>query len=546
MTAPIDRIAAAVVALGLIGAPALLRAQISAPGAPMALVPPAPFGSAAPPAPGPTAVAPLPPPPGIGAAFWQDMPALVGDRLLPALPPTPSSPALRRLEIRLVTEPGLPASPGFRLRLLAGLGALAEAEAAAGPEALADPGAAEAWAQALLLAGRFDSACGPGGGDSDFRVGLAVFCALRDGDTASVTLHLDMLRERHHEDPGVFALAEALSGGNRPDPARFADPSPLVLALLRQARLPLPDSLAGLADPARLAAVAEDPAADPILRAAAAERAAAAGRLGASALAAAYADPSFSPDVLAAAAASTPTRADPPESARRRAALYQAAGAQSAPPARAAGVARLVAAMPPPWLAGPPGEAVAVLVPPPATAATADADTAAALATLLFAQGRGSDGLAWAETAQRLDPVAAARVWPLGVLAALHPASAGAVQAWAEIAAAKIGRAWTGTALSLLAATGSAVPPEAWRAALDPDFGPPAPGTPPALAAVMADADTAGRRGEAALAALVVLDRGGPAAAPAALRALIQAGFDREARAVARTLLLADSAGGPS
>jgi hypothetical protein len=507
----------------------------------------------------------LPAPDGLadGDAIWAGSdPRLVLD-LLERLPVRTANPALRALTRRLLASGG-PSPPGeegrplgVRVRGLLAMGELDTAlallhrlPAGQGGEALE-----RLAVEALLLAGDAAVACARGGdAAAGFRAAfwtkLTVLCRLRAGERAAAGLALELLREQagreppggEADDPAFFALAGTAldAGGGAPGggpppplPEAGAPPSPLHLALMREARLPVPGEPPERHAPEHLAAIARDPATPSARRVAAAERAAALGALPPDGLAAAYAaaaDLAAGPIEAAAVAGLAGAPAG-------RARLYHALHGGGPPPAwgpeavgavwRAIDDPRLR-----PLLARLLAAPLADL--PPA----AGAGSAGAVLGLL-ALGRAGDAAAWWRPAADPPPLAAL----LALARGEAPDSAAAVAGWREV-----GPPFEGAETRLLAlfeGLGTPVPEPVWRALLD-GGGPEGDGAadaapPPADAAGpwlrLRHAAPAGRVGEAVLSGLLLLDGRPELAHPAALADVLaglrRVGLEREARAVA-------------
>ena len=506
---------------------------------------------------------------GLGGNPWQGLPRAVLLRLLPELPVATPSPAAKALERRLLLSRGSPqAAPGdpaparrfgaLRVEKLAAMGDPRGAADLASllPDALADEGTARALTDAQLLAGPLDCAAAqerakPFAGAYWQRVDL--FCRLRAGKGGAAGASdtgpaLDMLREQPDGDRLFPALAEAMAGG--PPPALrslpgLKDPGPVTLAALRALQRGAPPDVLALSDPARLAAVATNPATDPATRVTAAERAAAALFLDARQLAEAYhAVPSKGEELALLADMAARDR-----SARTRA-LVQRAFLAAMDGRRRVELARLaVDLVDAPLLAGPLGGAAAGVLdtvsPTPDAAALAPA-----AARLYFALGRADAGRRWHDLALRGRPtVEVARLWPLSIIAGgiAGGSSAGnaGLAAWLDEAlrgADAAARSRVAGQLALLQAVGVTVPDDAWLRAADGEA-PALPANPmlpnPALWERLKDAAAGGRTGETVLAALLLLGEGGPAAASPVVVARVVAGLravglEADARAIAR------------
>jgi hypothetical protein len=158
-----------------------------------------------------------------------------------------------------------------------------------------------------------------------------IACQALSGDSAGAGLGLDLLREQKApKDEGFETLVQA-AGGRKVKLDRLANPSPMDLALLAAAKLPLPaDALSG-ASPAILLAWAGAEGAPLPQRIVAAERAAAFGALPLDRLRALYEKAEITPEERANAI----TRAAAEKGPRGHALLYVAAKAQPIGSARA-------------------------------------------------------------------------------------------------------------------------------------------------------------------------------------------------------------------
>lgn len=167
--------------------------------------------------------------------------------------------------------------------------------------------------------------------DTYWLKGLA-FCKALDGDVQSVELAVSILQDQDSAgDEAFFSLARALTGDTSVVVESLIDPTPLQLSMLRAARQTLPADAVPGASPGILRAEATAANADIGLRLAAAEKAEAAGALPTSALAKIYAG------VVFESPAPELERPTPPEGDPQRANawVYQAATIESDPVKRA-------------------------------------------------------------------------------------------------------------------------------------------------------------------------------------------------------------------
>ena len=246
--------------------------------------------------------------------MWRGTDRGLIERVLPQLAPAEASPAMRDLQRRLLlTNAEAPAGKSGGVNLftaraerLAAMGLAKDAAAllAMMPARMADKAAAQLRIDSLLLAGDVDGACKAvddtrqaASADAAWQQ-AQVFCQLCAGQKDEAALGLDLLRDQGTKDPAFFQLADAL-GGRQTKLESLPDPTPLDLAMLRAADLPLPQDAAQSRNPGVLAAIAEDPSLSPGARLAAAERAAAGGGLSVEQLRKAYASLAFSPGDLA-------------------------------------------------------------------------------------------------------------------------------------------------------------------------------------------------------------------------------------------------------
>jgi len=285
-------------------------------------------------------------------------------------------------------------------------------------------------------------------------------------------LGVDLLREQKISDPAFFAAADALNGIAPGKLDSLTVASPLTLAMARAAKLALPESAVGAAQPpAILRAIAMMPSASPEVRLAAAERAEAVGALDTEALRQLYGSLSFTAQELAAPlnAAGTP---------RSRALLFRAADQQALPAAKAEVIAKALS------LAGD-GEAffaaarlfapqIASIKPAPELAGFAFS-----AARALFAAQRSDAAMAWVDLSRSQGLISeaaagtAAALWPLAHLAGAEtdrPTSANVLAAWRKVrsdlpAAAAQRRA--AVLYGLLAALGDKVPTAEWLTLYD-------------------------------------------------------------------------------
>lgn len=149
-----------------------------------------------------------------------------------------------------------------------------------------------------------------------------IFCQLLANEQSRAQLGLTMLQEQKAPDDEAFdRLFAKLSGDTRAKVDKLPDPTPLHLAMMRAANLPLPAALASADNPLILRMIATSPNASAELRLAAAERAEAYGAVPAATVAELYEATNFTADQLKNALNLAGTDKGP----RARAALHRAA-----------------------------------------------------------------------------------------------------------------------------------------------------------------------------------------------------------------------------
>ena len=150
-----------------------------------------------------------------------------------------------------------------------------------------------------------------------------VFCQLLANEPARAQLGLSLLHEQQAaaEDVAFERLVAKLSGETKVTVDKLPDPTPLHLAMMRAANLPLPADVAAASDPVILRMVATSPNAPLELRLAAAEHAEAIGALPAETVAELYDAIQFSAEQIADALAILEKDRGP----RGRAAVHRAA-----------------------------------------------------------------------------------------------------------------------------------------------------------------------------------------------------------------------------
>jgi hypothetical protein len=486
---------------------------------------------------------------GLAASLWDGTSAPVARVLLAHLPVTTESPALRHLSRRLLLTAG-PAPKGaqeapslaeIRVERLLALGEPEAAVALAdmAPAQVRGPGMALARVEAQLLAGKADGACAalPAVGDigQDLMLNqVQVLCQIKAGNSLAANFGLDMLRGRKPVDTAFITAAEALSGqpAGKNGVASLKNPTPVQLAALVAAKLPLPADAVETARPGALKAIATSAATQPDLRLAAAERAESLGLIDTDTLRDAIDGYDFKPEELAVPLGRPDLQAGP----RGLALLVRTAEANQDPvmaaeiAAKALEVARA---------RGRYATAARLLAPlvqrlpvqPPLIG------FAPVAARAMLTVGRGDAALVWLNLAAQ-DPdaaKAAVALWPLARVYGIGDAGAGSE--WRQGA----GPRRAAIAFGLLAGLGQRIP-DAELAAL---FDVPAAAGPPMAQAMLLDGLARDKAlGGTVLAALAAfermpLDKADALTLSRVVAALKAVGLEDAARAIAVEALLA-------
>ena len=292
---------------------------------------------------------------GFGPAMWQGTDKNVIENLLPQIPVTTASPAMRDLMRRVLltgaeVPEGIP--PGSLISLRTGL--LAAMGDFGGVNKLLDAVPGRTDNQDLLrvevdtrfLTGDVARACQLAHAyiqeqQATYWQKAFIFCQALEGDTGAARLGMALLEELGVEDQVFFTLIDALTrlndaGAKPPVIDSLADPTPLHLALARVAKVKLPADVISSNRPGVLRAIAISPNASPELRLEAAERAEVAGALPVDALRQLYASIEFSEDQLKNPLTHAAQRSGP----MSRALLYRATLMQTVPAAQAEALKR--------------------------------------------------------------------------------------------------------------------------------------------------------------------------------------------------------------
>jgi len=159
-----------------------------------------------------------------------------------------------------------------------------------------------------------------------------IFCQVLANEHDRAQLGLNMMHEQQvPEDPAFDRLIAKLSGDNKATVDKLPAATPLLLAMMRAANLPLPADVGGSNEPVVLRMVATSPNASAELRLAAAERAEALGGISADTLAQMYEGVTAPPEQLADALSVAQSDRGP----RGRAVLHRAAKQMTIGPERA-------------------------------------------------------------------------------------------------------------------------------------------------------------------------------------------------------------------
>src|SRR3546814_1498282 len=128
---------------------------------------------------------------------------------------------------------------------------------------------------------------------------VLVFCQVLEGEIDSAMFGADLLAESDgFDDPAFLALIDRLTGRIETKLESLPHPSPLHLAMLRVAKLTVPEDALENAAPPILRSIALGPNAAPDTRLEAAQRAAALGAVGPERLREIYSSVKFDPDEL--------------------------------------------------------------------------------------------------------------------------------------------------------------------------------------------------------------------------------------------------------
>lgn len=506
---------------------------------------------------------------GFGANMWDGISRATVQRLLPSLPVRAPSPAMRDLMRRLLLSvsraPGGEGSGASLIALRAErLAAMGDAQAMnqlldTAPSQQGDESMARTRVNGLLLSGDVTGACEQVSHrireyTTEYWQQAFVFCQAEEGKRDQARLSLALLREgAADKQQTFFQVASVLVGDSTKEIAAGGDVTPLVLAMLKSAKQPIPAEIAESADPPVLLSISGNAGAEWAVRLAAAERAEAIGLMPATALAKLYSEVSFSSEQVDNALSSARNEGGP----MARALLYQATAKQSVPAARAEVLQEALDMARADGLFATSARVNAPLLQDILPAAelmwlVSDAGQA------LFVANDCGGGTAWYELAanasasHETDAVrAAALLWPLVILcdAQTHIASdPAAVRKWLAAMEESDGENWrarAGLMLGLLNSVGKLLDLADWQVAIEPG-GKEAPVPDAALWLALRDAADADYVGATVLFALLAIGNGGPQkAAPIVVNAAAS-GLDAVGlNGVARRLAIEAAVGQP-
>ena len=295
---------------------------------------------------------------GLGAKMWQGTPRGLIEKLLPRLPKAMSSRLARRLVRKLLLSTAemppaaanaSPSASGHdlligRIAALQTMGIFKQARklVALAPGRHTDPELLRLKADDRLLANDYGGACQivPAAGDRLTELywqSLLVFCQALQGDIEGASLGASLLADRGQtDDPVFFSLIDRMTNANEIPIESLSHPTPLHIAMLRTAQIPIPDDAVGARSPAILRTVGISPNARFEVRLGAAERAARLGALTTQHLAEIYMAMKFDETELNNALSLSAADRSP----RGRALLYQSARIETVAMARASIVSK--------------------------------------------------------------------------------------------------------------------------------------------------------------------------------------------------------------
>lgn len=497
---------------------------------------------------------------GFANTLWRGMTRERFEALLPRLPSPSPSPTVRSLTRRLLLSPAAlpegagkaPSVLGLRVERLytAGLADDALALARLAPPGFRDPAIDRVVTDLSFTSGDNQGGCGrvdqaiAAGATGSFWLKRLAFCRTLLGERDAARLATELLREMgEKDDEQFFALIALLLGDSSNRPTTFGDLSALHLAMLRAARLEVPDGAVTTTSPSVLQALASAANASPEVRLAAGQSAESLGLVTSEVYGQLLRNLPVRAEELA-----NPKSVEPVSIGRRNALLHRVVGAQTIAAAQAEAIRDALTAS----RATKTYASVARALKEPLAAMSPEADLAwfsgeAALA--LITAGDFAAARRWFELARAnvsaAQPEAARAVidlWPLFQLGdrerplAWDPAT---LKSWYQGLAVYPPEKRRQRAELVVAAfdsLGQDVDPPAWLSIVE-GTAPSVPASAILLRALRASAE-AGRLGETVVLALVALGEGGPpqvspVTLDAVVRALRNVGLANEAQAIA-------------
>jgi len=308
---------------------------------------------------------------GFGINMWEGTSRSLVEKLLPKLPVSSSSRAMRALMRRLLLSaakaPGkispldnqlastqpvvIPVAPqsavkpeavgkllALRIELLSAMGDVAAVDSLlkVSPNRDSDPALLRNETDVLFISNDNARACPLVAGqirniDTPYWQKAFIYCQALAGEHDKANLGADMLRETGEKDEVFFGLINALTGVEKFEITSLAKPTPLHFSMIRAAKVQLPKDVTSSNNPAVLKTIATSPNADPALRINTAERAEAMGALNTDVLRQLYAGVTFTKETLDNAL----SQASAERTALSRALLYRKALVESIPTAKA-------------------------------------------------------------------------------------------------------------------------------------------------------------------------------------------------------------------
>ena len=291
---------------------------------------------------------------GFGADMWKGTERAIVERLLPQLPVSTSSAAMRDIMRRmLLSVARVPEGKSqgkslvaIRVKLLVAMGDLVAVNTLLNvtPGRATDQELIRMETEVRFLTNDNARACALAGGQiRDHKVPYwkkaFLFCQMLAGEHGKAALGVSVMRESGEKDEVFFSLIDSLGSGTPAILTTLSGPTPLHLAMARVAKVKLPPDVISSNGPGVLRTIAISPNAPVGLRLEAAERAESAGALPVDSLRQLYTSVSFSEKDLS----NTLSRAETEGGPMTRALLYHTSLIQTVPTAQAEVVARALA-----------------------------------------------------------------------------------------------------------------------------------------------------------------------------------------------------------